>query len=127
MAQVGLSVSGVGVLSVATAIAAELIMGWLTYGSWPNPASAYITGISVGILVRTPFVWPYILCSLISISSKYVLRLRERHLWNPSNFGISVLLFTAGEASVRILVDHCRTVVPDARSRLRFAPRRSRS
>ena len=38
------------------------------------PASAYITGISVGILVRSPAFWPYALCSLISITSKYVLR-----------------------------------------------------
>src|SRR5262249_18358950 len=41
--------------------------------------------------------WPYALCSAISIISKYVLRVNGRHLWNPSNFGISVLLFTAGD------------------------------
>jgi Na+-translocating ferredoxin:NAD+ oxidoreductase RnfD subunit len=70
-------------------------MGRLTYGRWPHPASAYITGISVGILVRSPFLWPYVLASLISIASKYVLRLNGRHLWNPSNFGVSVVLFLA--------------------------------
>ena len=37
----------------------ELVLGRLTYGRWPHPASAYITGISVGILVRSPFLWPY--------------------------------------------------------------------
>ena len=36
-------------------------MGTLTYGRWPHPASAYISGISVGILVRSPFLWPYAL------------------------------------------------------------------
>ena len=50
-------------------------MGRITYGKWPHPASAYITGISVGILLRSPFLWPYFLCSLISITSKYVLAL----------------------------------------------------
>ena len=60
-------------------------------------ASAYITGISVGILVRSPAYWPYALCSVISIMSKYVLRVKGRHIWNPSNFGISVLLFLAPE------------------------------
>jgi hypothetical protein len=45
-------------LAILTAIGAELIMGRLTYGRWPSPASAYITGISVGILVRSPFVGP---------------------------------------------------------------------
>ena len=46
-------------LAIVTAIAAELVLGRITYGTWPHPASAYITGISVGILVRSPFLWPY--------------------------------------------------------------------
>jgi len=89
-------------LAIATAIATELAMGRLTYGAWPHPASAYITGISVGILTRSPFYWPYALISFISIASKYVLRLKGRHLWNPSNFGVSVVLFLA-PATVSLL------------------------
>jgi hypothetical protein len=89
-------------LAIATAIAAEIVMGRITYGRWPHPASAYITGISVGILVRSPFLWPYVLASLISIASKYVLRLKGRHLWNPSNFGVSAVLFLA-PATVSLL------------------------
>ena len=89
-------------LAIATAIAAEMIMGRLTYGVWPHPASAYISGISAGILVRSPFYWPYILASLISITSKYVLRFRGRHLWNPTNFGVSAVVFLA-PATVSVL------------------------
>src|SRR5499426_3252486 len=85
-------------LAIATAIGAELVMGRITYGAWPHPASAYISGISAGILVRSPFLWPYFLTSLISITSKYVLRVKGRHLWNPTNFGICVLLVLAPEA-----------------------------
>ena len=89
-------------LAIVTAIAAELAMGRITYGRWPHPASAYITGISVGILVRSPFFWPYALASLISIASKYVLRIGQRHAWNPSNFGVSAVLFLA-PATVSLL------------------------
>jgi Na+-translocating ferredoxin:NAD+ oxidoreductase RnfD subunit len=89
-------------LAIVTAIAAELLMGRMTYGRWPSAASAYITGISVGILIRSPFLWPYALASLISIASKYVLRFNERHLWNPSNFGVSAVLFLA-PATVSLL------------------------
>jgi hypothetical protein len=89
-------------LAIVTAIASEIVMGRLTYGRWPHPASAYITGISVGILVRSPFLWPYALASLISIASKYVLRLNGRHLWNPSNLGVSAVLFLA-PATVSLL------------------------
>jgi len=84
-------------LAIAAAIATELILGRIFFGKWLNLASAYITGISVGILVRSPAYWPYLLCSVISIMSKYVLRVKGRHIWNPSNFGIAVLLFLAPE------------------------------
>ena len=84
-------------VAIVTAIVAELAFGRITYGRWPHPASAYITGISVGILVRSPFLWPYFFASLISILTKYVLRWRGRHLWNPSNFGVSAVLFLAPE------------------------------
>ena len=84
-------------LAIVAALITELILGRIFFGKWLNLASAYITGISVGILVRSPAYWPYALCSVISIMSKYVLRVKGRHIWNPSNFGIAVLLFLAAE------------------------------
>ncbi|MBV8672456.1 MAG: RnfABCDGE type electron transport complex subunit D [Acidobacteriaceae bacterium] len=84
-------------LAITSSIAAELVLGRIFFGKWPHLASAYITGISVGILVRSPAYWPFALCALISITSKYVLRVKDRHIWNPSNFGISALLFLAGD------------------------------
>jgi len=82
-------------LAIATSIFAELVLGRIFLKKWLHPASSYISGISVGILLRSPAYWPYALCSLISITSKYVLRLKDRHLWNPSNFGVSAMLFLA--------------------------------
>src|SRR6202167_5286093 len=84
-------------LAIVTSILLELVLGQIFYRKWIHPASAYISGISVGILVRSPAYWPYALCSAISITSKYVLRVKDRHIWNPSNFGISVMLFLAAE------------------------------
>ncbi len=82
-------------LAIVTAVALELALGRLLVGEWPHLASAYISGISVGILTRSPYAWPFALCSAISITSKYVLRVGGRHVWNPSNFGISVMLLLA--------------------------------
>lgn len=82
-------------LAIVTAVALELVLGRLLTGRWPHLASAYISGISVGILTRSPYAWPFALCSAISITSKYVLRVRDRHVWNPSNFGICVMLLIA--------------------------------
>src|SRR6185369_9882165 len=81
-----------------------LLVGQIFYGQWLNLASAYISGISVGILLRSPAFWPFALCSVLSIMSKYVLRVKGRHLWNPSNFGICVLLFLAPETVAALSV-----------------------
>jgi enediyne biosynthesis protein E5 len=85
-------------LAIVSAILLEIVLGRFATGRWPHLASAYISGISVGILIRSIYYWPYILCSLLSIASKYALRVRGRHLWNPSNLGVSLLLFFAPEA-----------------------------
>lgn len=84
-------------LAIVTSLVLELILGRIFFGKWLNLASAYITGISVGMLVRSPAFWPYALCSAISIMSKYVLRVKGQHIWNPSNFGLSVLFFIAAD------------------------------
>ena len=91
-------------LAIVCALVAELVLGRIFFGKWLNLASAYISGISVGILVRSPAFWPYALCSVISIMSKYVLRVKGRHLWNPSNFGICVLLFLAPETVAALTI-----------------------
>ena len=85
-------------LAIATSITAEIVLGRIFLRKWPHPASAYITGISVGILLRSPAFWPYALCSVLSITSKYALRFRGRHIWNPSNFGICAMLYLASQS-----------------------------
>ena len=37
--------------AIVTAFATEMLLGRITYGKWPYAASAYITGIRVGILL----------------------------------------------------------------------------
>lgn len=99
-------------LAIATAIGTEVLLGYVTYGRLPHPASAYISGISVGILLRSPFLWPYFLCSLISIVTKYVLRMRGRHVWNPSNFGVSAVLFLAPQSASLLSIQWGNVVAP---------------
>jgi enediyne biosynthesis protein E5 len=82
-------------LAIGTAIIVEIILGKIYHGKWPNLASSYISGISVGILLRSQEYWPYALCAAISITSKYVLRVNGRHIWNPSNFAIAMMVVLA--------------------------------
>lgn len=78
----------------------ELVLGRVVLGKWRSLSSAYITGISVGILIRSPLLWPYALCSALSITSKYALRYKGRHIWNPSNFGVVALLIITTHTAI---------------------------
>jgi enediyne biosynthesis protein E5 len=99
-------------LAIVSSILMELVLGRLITGKWPHLASAYITGISIGILIRSPAFWPYVLCSLISITSKYAIRWRGRHLWNPSNLGVSAMLFLAPASVAGLSVQWGNAVWP---------------
>ena len=99
-------------LAIGSAIAAEIFLARLFTGKWPHLASSYITGISVGILVRSPAVWPYAWTSVVSIMSKYVLRVKGRHIWNPSNFGISAMLFLASFTGATLSVQWGNSLPP---------------
>jgi len=83
--------------AIAVSILFEVVLGRLLYGKVPHLASAYISGISVGILLRSPEYWPYAVCSATAITSKYAIRWKGRHLWNPSNLSICAMLLLAPE------------------------------
>ena len=99
-------------LAIATAMAFELVLTRLVYRKWPVLASAYITGISVGILIRSPEYWPYALTSAIAITSKFVIRWRGRHLWNPSNLAICAMLLIAPEFIATLSIQWGNTIWP---------------
>jgi Na+-translocating ferredoxin:NAD+ oxidoreductase RnfD subunit len=99
-------------LAIGTSIAMELLLGRMLGGSWPHLASAYVSGISVGMLVRSPEFWPYALCSAISITSKYLSRVDGRHIWNPSNLGIVAMLVLAADTVASLSVQWGNTLLP---------------
>jgi Na+-translocating ferredoxin:NAD+ oxidoreductase RnfD subunit len=100
------------VLAIAASVICEIALGFLLYRKVPHLASAYISGISVGILLRSPAFWPYALCSVLAIMSKYVIRWRGRHLWNPSNFAICAMLLLVPEYVATLSVQWGNTIWP---------------
>jgi enediyne biosynthesis protein E5 len=99
-------------LAISASLATEAVLSLAFTKRLPHFASAYISGISVGILVRSPEAWPYVLCSAIAITSKYVIRWRGRHLWNPSNFAISAMLILAPEYVATLSIQWGNTLWP---------------
>lgn len=49
--------------------------------------SAIVTSFGISILVRADNLWAHPLIALLVISSKFVLRIDERHVFNPANLG----------------------------------------
>src|ERR1700753_2194972 len=56
------------------------------------PVSGVITGIGLGLLIESIPLWPYVVAPLLAISSKTFIQFEKRHIFNPSNFGLIVLL-----------------------------------
>ncbi len=99
-------------LAITTSILTELVLGRLFTGKWPHLASAYVSGISVGILLRSPEYWPFAMCAAISVASKYVIRINGRHLWNPSNLGIVCMLLLVPQYVYTLSTQFSNTVWP---------------
>jgi Na+-translocating ferredoxin:NAD+ oxidoreductase RnfD subunit len=89
-------------LALAAGITTEIVLSRWLRKQWPNPISAYMTGVSIGILVRSPEWWPYAVGSMLAISQKYAIRFKDHHLFNPSNFGLCVLLLIVPETVVAL-------------------------
>lgn len=84
-------------LALVACMATEALLSWFDRGTIVNLQSAYISGISLTLLTKPQggALWPFALGGFIAIASKYVLRYRNHHLWNPTNFAICALLLVA--------------------------------
>ncbi|MGM0507126.1 MAG: hypothetical protein ACQER4_08090 [Bacteroidota bacterium] len=87
--------------AIVASFLTEALLHRFLFGKWRDLSSAYVSGISAGILIRSPLYWPFALCAMLSIASKYVFRYKDRHIWNPTNFGVvMILLFASDYAAV---------------------------
>jgi len=57
--------------------------------------SPLITGLSLSLLLHADEPWLHALAAMIAISSKFVLRVDGKHIWNPAGLAIVILLFTS--------------------------------
>jgi enediyne biosynthesis protein E5 len=84
-------------ITLGACVVTEVVLSWLIRGKVAALQSAYVTGLSLALLLKPQagLLWPFALGAFLAIASKYVLAWRGRHLWNPSNFAISLLLVLA--------------------------------
>lgn len=85
------------VAALGACVATEVLLSLVARGKFPALQSAYTSGLSLSLLTkpRADLLWPFVVGGVLAISSKYVLQYRGRHLWNPTNLAISLLLLVA--------------------------------
>lgn len=54
--------------------------------------SPLITGFGLSLLLRADSLWLHPLVACLAISSKFLLRIRGKHVFNPANFGVGLAL-----------------------------------
>ncbi len=83
---------------IALTIGSVLVMQALATWQWHlpsyDPKSAMISGLSLCLLLRTNSDVLVIVAAAVAVFSKFVLRWRGKHIFNPTNIALVALLFT---------------------------------
>jgi Na+-translocating ferredoxin:NAD+ oxidoreductase RnfD subunit len=84
-------------IALLACLLTEALLSKFVRGKVVNLQSAYISGLSLTLLTKPQggVLWPFVAGGFLAIASKYVLQYRNNHLWNPTNFAITVLLLAA--------------------------------
>jgi enediyne biosynthesis protein E5 len=60
--------------------------------------SVLISSFGLTLLLKTNFLWVAVLAAFISIASKFLIRIKGKHIFNPSALGIVAAIFLTGKA-----------------------------
>jgi Na+-transporting NADH:ubiquinone oxidoreductase subunit NqrB len=94
----------VGWPQVATLIGTSLIIQFLCgkLAGLENfdPRSALISGLSLCLLLRTNDTLLMIAAAVAAIASKFTVKWRGKHIFNPTNFGIVIMILLTGNVWV---------------------------
>ena len=80
----------------ALILSSALVAQYVCITLWKLPAfdprSALISGLSLCLLLRTNSPAIAILACAVTIASKFVLRVGDKHVFNPTNFGLAIMM-----------------------------------
>lgn len=93
-----------GLTQIAVSLGATLVTQWVgtrlvhlpRFDGW----SALISGLSLCLLLRTDVWWLAGVAGVLSVGSKFLLRVDGKHVWNPTNFGIATTMLLSPDAWV---------------------------
>jgi len=83
-------------------ILGSVLLFQLLFSLWKkvpfDPRSGLISGLSLCILFRAGHWWIWVLAAFLSIAGKFLLRVKGKHVLNPTNGGIVLSLLLCSEA-----------------------------
>lgn len=79
-------------VTAGTALCAQMLFTKLFRLPHFDPKSALISSLSLMLLLRSDHLWLIAAAAFITIASKFLLRWKGRHVFNPTCFGIVVML-----------------------------------
>lgn len=85
---------------VSTALLVQYLASKLVARIPFDPLSPIITSLSLTLLLRTEFVAIAALAAAIAIGSKFLLRVRGKHVFNPANVALVFLMLVSDRAWV---------------------------
>ena len=88
------------VILLGAVLITQFLCGKFFAASPFDPRSALISGLSLCLLLRTNSEFLMIIGAVVTIASKFVLKWRGKHLFNPTNFGIVALIALSSEVWV---------------------------
>ena len=105
--------AGMILTTIVTCLLTQTVLSWAVSGDSepPNRASilksvvhsipsALITSLGLSLLLRADHYSTIVLASMLAIISKFVLRVNDKHIFNPANFGIIAALLLTPDAWV---------------------------
>ncbi|HEY5649543.1 MAG TPA: hypothetical protein VIU33_08590, partial [Nitrospiria bacterium] len=87
-------------LFLSTALLTQFICTRLWKLPGFDPRSPFISGLSLSLLVRTNDPFLAVAAGVITIASKFIVRWKGKHLFNPVNFGLVVMILLTGDVWV---------------------------
>ncbi len=72
----------------------------IKYAGFPPHSikSALITALGLSLLLKTNSPWLFLIAAFFAIGQKFIVKINGKHLWNPANFGIVLVILLSGEA-----------------------------
>ena len=94
----------IGVGRAAAILSTALLTQYICTRVWHlpsfDPRSALISGLSLCLLLRTNEVGLAIVAAVVAVSSKFLIKLNGKHLFNPTNIAIVGLMAVTGSVWV---------------------------